>query len=182
MGEAALINLTTGTNNIALGANAGSVLTTNNNNIDIGNTANVSDSGIIRIGTSQSATYLAGAVYANGTFVSSSDRNAKENSSGGHTGSSGESGRHARQPLELHAGCHQRSHRPDGPGFYSAFNVGPDDKPITTVDEGGVALAAIQGLNQKLEADTKSKDAEIETLRQSVAELKEMVQSLAEKK
>jgi hypothetical protein len=35
--------------------------------------------------------------------------------------------------------------------FYAAFDVGPDDKHIATVDEGGVALAAIQGLNQKLE-------------------------------
>src|SRR6185437_706176 len=34
--------------------------------------------------------------------------------------------------------------------FYSAFNVGTDPKHIATVDESGVALAAIQGLNQKL--------------------------------
>jgi hypothetical protein len=36
--------------------------------------------------------------------------------------------------------------------FYSAFGL--DDKRITTIDEGGVALAAIQGLyrqNQALE-------------------------------
>jgi hypothetical protein len=37
--------------------------------------------------------------------------------------------------------------------FYAAFGLGRDDKSIGTVDEGGVALAAIQGLNQKLEAD-----------------------------
>jgi hypothetical protein len=36
--------------------------------------------------------------------------------------------------------------------FYGAFKVGPDDKHITTVDEGGVALAAIQGLNQQFQA------------------------------
>jgi phage shock protein A len=52
-----------------------------------------------------------------------------------------------------------------------------DDKHIATVDEDGVALAAIQGLNEKLEA----KDAEIQDLKQSVAELKKMVQTLAEK-
>jgi hypothetical protein len=45
--------------------------------------------------------------------------------------------------------------------FYSAFNVGQDEKYITTVDEGGVALAAIQGLNQKLEAkEEKTQDQE----------------------
>ena len=30
--------------------------------------------------------------------------------------------------------------------FYKAFGLGLDDKHITTIDEGGVALAAIQGL------------------------------------
>ena len=35
--------------------------------------------------------------------------------------------------------------------FHAAFGVGPDDRHIATVDEGGVALAAIQGLNAKLE-------------------------------
>lgn len=42
--------------------------------------------------------------------------------------------------------------------FYAAFNVGADDKHIAVVDEGGVALAAIQGLNQKVE----EKDARIQ--------------------
>jgi trimeric autotransporter adhesin len=66
--------------------------------------------------------------------------------------------------------------------FYAAFGLGEDDKHITTVDEGGVALAAIQGLNQKLEAEGAEKDAEIQELKQSVAELKQMVQWLSEKK
>jgi len=46
----------------------------------------------------------------------------------------------------------------------------------------GVALAAIQGLNQKLEEQLKKKDAQIQELRQSMAELKKQVQALAEKK
>jgi hypothetical protein len=62
--------------------------------------------------------------------------------------------------------------------FYAAFNVGMDDKHISLVDEEGVALAAIQGLNRKL----NEKDAEIQDLKQSIAELKQMVQTLAEKK
>jgi trimeric autotransporter adhesin len=66
--------------------------------------------------------------------------------------------------------------------FYAAFGLGEDDRHITTVDEGGVALAAIQGLNQKLEAEGSEKDAEIHELKQSVAELKQMVQWLSEKK
>ena len=58
--------------------------------------------------------------------------------------------------------------------FYAAFNVGTDDKHIATVDEGGVALAAIQGLNQKLD----EKDAEIQQLKQSVAQLQAIVSAL----
>jgi hypothetical protein len=52
--------------------------------------------------------------------------------------------------------------------FYAAFQVGADDKHISTIDEGGVALAAIQGLNQKLEAHVmdlhlqlRSRDAQL---------------------
>ena len=37
--------------------------------------------------------------------------------------------------------------------FHAAFALGGgDDKHINVGDEGGVALAAIQGLNQKLDA------------------------------
>jgi hypothetical protein len=36
--------------------------------------------------------------------------------------------------------------------FHAAFGLGTDDRHIATVDADGVALAAIQGLNQKLEA------------------------------
>jgi hypothetical protein len=55
--------------------------------------------------------------------------------------------------------------------FYAAFNVGPDDKHITTVDESGVALAAIQGLNQKL----NQKDAEIQELKARLEKLEQLV-------
>ena len=46
--------------------------------------------------------------------------------------------------------------------FHAAFRVGEDDKHITDLDEGGVALAAIQGLNEKL----SEKDTEIQALKQ----------------
>jgi uncharacterized coiled-coil protein SlyX len=69
--------------------------------------------------------------------------------------------------------------------FYAAFNVGPDDKRIATVDEEGVALAAIQGLNQKL----NEKDAEIQDLRRQndslakrLNQLESVVESLADRK
>jgi hypothetical protein len=66
--------------------------------------------------------------------------------------------------------------------FKAAFGLGNDDKFIAFVDEEGVALAAIQGLNQKLEDQLKNRDAEIEDLKQSLADLKKLVQSLAERK
>ncbi len=58
--------------------------------------------------------------------------------------------------------------------FHAAFGTGRDDKHIASVDADGVALAAIQGLNEKLE----EKSAEVESLKQSVAELKELVKQL----
>ncbi len=48
--------------------------------------------------------------------------------------------------------------------FHAAFAVGDDDRHISTVDEGGVALVAIQGLNQKLEEQLQKKDAQIAAL------------------
>ena len=68
--------------------------------------------------------------------------------------------------------------------FYAAFNVGIDDKHISTVDADGVALAAIQGLNQKLEERTskleselKRRDAENEDLKQRLAALEQIVRN-----
>ena len=58
--------------------------------------------------------------------------------------------------------------------FYAAFAVGPDDKHITTVDESGVALAAIQGLNQKL----NEKDAEITELKARLEKLEHVITTL----
>lgn len=40
---------------------------------------------------------------------------------------------------------------PTAQDFMTAFGLGTDDKSIGTLDESGVALAAIKGLNQKLE-------------------------------
>ena len=62
--------------------------------------------------------------------------------------------------------------------FYSSFNVGLDDKHISMVDADGVALAAIQGLNQKLE-ETRAENAE---LKQQLSELKQQVQALASRR
>jgi hypothetical protein len=59
--------------------------------------------------------------------------------------------------------------------FYAAFNIGPDDKHIATVDADGVALAAIQGLNQKLKQELARKDAEIEVLKDRLERLERLM-------
>ena len=58
--------------------------------------------------------------------------------------------------------------------FYAAFGLGGGDTTITSMDPDGVALAAIQGLNQKLEetrAELKRRDAENAELRQRMERL-----------
>jgi hypothetical protein len=71
----------------------------------------------------------------------------------------------------------QRSTRHIGPmaqNFYKAFRLGLDNKHITTIDEGGVALAAIQGLyrqNQALERQNRSLNARLSRLEGMVAKL-----------
>ena len=59
--------------------------------------------------------------------------------------------------------------------FAAAFGVGEDDKHITTVDENGVALAAVQGLNSKLEEKLRERDAEIQALKNRLADLEKAV-------
>jgi len=62
--------------------------------------------------------------------------------------------------------------------FHAAFGLnGGDDKHISTVDEGGVALAAIQGLNQKLEEQR----AENAMLKQQLDELKAEMKALEQR-
>ena len=64
--------------------------------------------------------------------------------------------------------------------FHAAFGLGTDERHIATVDADGVALAAIQGLNQKLEEQLKTKDAEIKTLQTKVARIDLLEQRLNE--
>ena len=66
VGFSALLNCSNGICNIALGSQAGQNITTGSYNIDIGNQGVSTDNNIIRIGDVQTATYLAGTVYATG--------------------------------------------------------------------------------------------------------------------
>ena len=62
--------------------------------------------------------------------------------------------------------------------FKAAFAVGEDDRHISTSDADGVALAAIQGLNQKVEeqrAELKQKEMEITKLQQRLEVLEKII-------
>ena len=59
--------------------------------------------------------------------------------------------------------------------FAAAFGLGDDAQTIGTIDADGVALAAIQGLNQIV----LEKDAEIAALRDRMTRLEAMVEALA---
>ncbi len=115
----------------------------------------------------------------NGTFVSASDRNTKENFRRVDP----------RAVLEKVAQLaitewnykEDQSSRHIGPvaqDFHAAFNVGPDDKHITMVDADGVALAAIQGLNQKVEEREASLREELQRRDAENAELKRRLEAL----
>jgi len=174
LGDYAGFSNTEGSENIALGNFAGYDIA-GNNNIDIGNWGDSTDNNIIRIGTSQTATYLAGTVYANGVALTS-DRNAKENFTAVN----------AREVLAKVASLPvtEWNYRTDnkevqhiGPmaqDFQAAFGLaGMDDKHISVLDEGGVALAAIQGLNLKL----NEKDAEIQDLQARLEKLEQVLKT-----
>jgi hypothetical protein len=62
--------------------------------------------------------------------------------------------------------------------FYSIFNIGTDERHLAPIDEGGVALAAIQGLNQRV----TEKEAEVRNLQNRLDELQAVVNRLAAKK
>jgi trimeric autotransporter adhesin len=73
--------------------------------------------------------------------------------------------------------------------FKGAFYPGRDDKSISTLEFDGVELAAIQGLNKKVEVSGQNAEvsirkleAENAELRQSMAELNVMVKQLVAQK
>jgi trimeric autotransporter adhesin len=125
-----------------------------------------------------------GGLRVNGTFVSASDQALKENFGAVNP----------REVLEKVAALHlsewnykqdpgTRHVGPMAQDFHAAFGVGTDDKTIATVDADGVALAAIQGLNQKVESQAailQAKDHQIARLETELAELQILVRRLAQ--
>ena len=60
--------------------------------------------------------------------------------------------------------------------FHAAFGVGPDDKHIAPLDGNGVALAAIQGLNELVKAQQAAlhtQEAKIKSLEARLADIED---------
>ena len=127
---------------------------------------------VVRI-TNNGSIFAAGNVYANGVLLTS-DRNAKEHFKlvdnqvvlAKVAALPVTQWNYKLDPADVqHIG-------PMAQDFQAAFQLdGADDKHISVVDEGGVALAAIQGLNQKLE----QKETEITELKTRLEKLEQLV-------
>jgi trimeric autotransporter adhesin len=74
-------------------------------------------------------------------------------------------------PSERHIG-------PMAQDFRAAFGLGGDDKTIATIDADGVALAAIQGLNTRLEAENAALRAQDQALRDALDTLRAELEAL----
>ena len=123
--------------------------------------------------TSTSGAYLAS---GSGSWSSMSDRNAKENITP--VNPKEVLDKVAELPVATwNYKTQSETTRHLGPmaqDFYAAFGVGEGNTTITTVDADGVALAAIQGLNQVV----KEKEARIEALEQENQSLETRLDAL----
>jgi|GEM_PF-1776043 len=158
-------------NSINLPAGSGFVLidADNNNSVVLHGKLSI-PAGDITIGGGITAS---GNISAN-SFTTTSDRNVKENFSP--VDPREVLDRVASLPISrwnFKTDSNTRHIGPMAQDFYQTFGVGMDDKHIATVDEEGVALAAIQGLNEKL----KEKDAQIQSLETRLAELEKIVRT-----
>jgi hypothetical protein len=182
-------NLATGNNSFAAGDNAQAMnngtfvwsdgtgtLTTSTNS----NSVTIRASGGYRLFSGTANTTYAYLAPGSGSWTSLSDRNAKEHFEV--VNPQEVLGRVAALPVSTwNYKTQPASVRHIGPtaqDFKTAFAVGETDTGISTVDEGGVALAAIQGLNQKLQEELNRQDAENAKLKQQNDSLAERLDEL----
>jgi hypothetical protein len=118
-----------------------------------------------------------------GVWADNSDRNAKENFAD-------VSGREILEKVAAlpvltwnytAEGPDVRHIGPVAQDFCEAFHTGADDKHLAALDSAGVALAAIQGLNQKLEEQLRRKDAQLASQQWQIAALLERLDVLEQK-
>ncbi len=125
--------------------------------------------------------HVIGDIYASGAIAQGSDRNSKTDIEAIEPGSVLE--KVAALPISQWRYKEEKEGvkhiGPMAQDFHEAFGLGVHETSITTVDEGGVALAAIQGLNQKLSEELKRRDAENAELKQRLSELERLVREIS---
>ncbi len=132
--------------------------------------------------TNAGATVGAQLAAGSGTWASLSDRNAKTNIVP--LDDATVLAKVAALPISRWSYKTEHGVRHVGPmaqDFFAAFKVGEDDKHITSIDEDGVALAAIKALNGQnavLRADNATLHADNATLHASVHELRSQLAAL----
>ena len=143
---------------------------------DSANSVTMRASGGYRLFSNPSATSGVQLAPGSGAWTSLSDRNAKENFTA--VNSNDVLAKVAALPMSSwNYKTQDRAIRHLGPtaqDFKAAFGLGESETGITTIDADGVALAAIQGLNQKVEAQR----AENAALKQQVEELRRLLTEL----
>lgn len=129
-----------------------------------------------RVGGEERMRLNSGGLTVNGTFVSASDRNVKEDFAA--VDAQEVLAKVAALPLQSWSYTNRPGVKHVGPmaqDFRAAFGLGEDDKHIATVDADGVALAAIQGLNRKLTEELQRRDAENAELKRRLERLEAMM-------
>ncbi len=123
-----------------------------------------------------------GSVQTRGTVSSGSDRNIKENFESVDPGEVLDKvaalpitrWNYKAEPGVVHVG-------PVSQDFRAAFGLGLDDKSIAVVDADGVALAAIKGLNQKVDQNHEALSALIAEQRELIQQLKSEINDLKQR-
>ncbi len=149
-------------------------------------------SGGYTLWTNAASTVGATLAPGSGTWASASDRNLKTDVA--HIDDDAVLDKVASLPISRwsYKSEHGVSHvGPMAQDFYAAFKLGEDDKHITSIDEDGVALAAIKALHaenltirgenaqlrHRLAASQTAESVQIAALRQEVADLRELVRA-----
>ena len=121
--------------------------------------------------------HVTGNILASGTITPNSDRNAKTDITPADPAEILE--RVAALPIQHWRFKTEREGvkhvGPMAQDFHAAFGLGAHQTAIATVDADGVALAAIKGLNQKLEDQLREKDAKISALEERLAKLEQFL-------
>jgi Collagen triple helix repeat (20 copies)/Chaperone of endosialidase len=152
------------------------------NSLGVVNYVECGSLGVSNNATIHGSMYVNGSVYGN-SFNQTSDRNSKEHLRPINDENVLE--KVVSMPISkwnYKSGDKSEHIGPTAQDFYTKFGLGSDDKHIATIDQGGVAFAAIKGLNQKLQKKLEEKDAKINSLEERLKSIESRLDTLQEQK